>query len=332
MSKVYIIAEAGVNHNGDIGIAYQLVDAARDAGVDAVKFQTFKADRLVAKAAPKAEYQKEATDSNESQADMLKRLELTEGEYRSLKNYCDKKGIQFLSTPFDEESVNFLNGLDLPIMKIPSGEITNLPLLVKIAKTGKKVLLSTGMSEMGEIQEAVDVLMKNGTKEIVALHCNTEYPTPFVDVNLSAMHQMAKILKVPIGYSDHTRGIEIPIAAVAMGAVVIEKHFTLNRNMEGPDHRASLEPDELRQMVASIRNVEAALGNGEKRPSESEKKNIYVARKSIVASRRIQAGEILGEDNLTTKRPGNGISPMRWRHVVGKKAKRNFEEDELIEL
>ncbi len=332
MSKVYIIAEAGVNHNGDIDIAYQLVDAARDAGVDAVKFQTFKADRLVAKAAPKAEYQKEATDSNESQADMLKRLELTEGEYRSLKNYCDKKGIQFLSTPFDEESVNFLNGLDLPIMKIPSGEITNLPLLVKIAKTGKKVLLSTGMSEMGEIQEAVDVLMKNGTKEIVALHCNTEYPTPFVDVNLSAMHQMAKILKVPIGYSDHTRGIEIPIAAVAMGAVVIEKHFTLNRNMEGPDHRASLEPDELRQMVASIRNVEAALGNGEKRPSESEKKNIYVARKSIVASRRIQAGEILGEDNLTTKRPGNGISPMRWRHVVGKKAKRNFEEDELIEL
>lgn len=332
MSKVYIIAEAGVNHNGDIDIAYQLVDAARDAGVDAVKFQTFKADRLVAKAAPKAEYQKEATDSNESQADMLKRLELTEGEYRSLKNYCDKKGIQFLSTPFDEESVNFLNGLDLPIMKIPSGEITNLPLLVKIAKTGKKVLLSTGMSEMGEIQEAVDVLMKNGTREIVALHCNTEYPTPFVDVNLSAMHQMAKILKVPIGYSDHTRGIEIPIAAVAMGAVVIEKHFTLNRNMEGPDHRASLEPDELRQMVASIRNVEAALGNGEKRPSESEKKNIYVARKSIVASRRIQAGEILGEDNLTTKRPGNGISPMRWRHVVGKKAKRNFEEDELIEL
>lgn len=332
MNNIYIIAEAGVNHNGDIRIAYQLVDAAKEAGADAVKFQTFKAEKLVAKAAPKAEYQKKVTNTDESQAEMLKRLELTQEEYIDLKHYCDAKGIQFLSTPFDEESVDFLNGLGLPVMKIPSGEITNLPLLVKIAHTGKKIFMSTGMCKMEEVEAAIGVLEKNGAGEIVVLHCNTEYPTPFEDVNLLAMNRMAQILKKQTGYSDHTSGIEIPIAAAAMGAVVIEKHFTLSRDMAGPDHKASLEPDELSQMVKSIRNVEAARGNGEKMPSESEKKNICVARKSIVASRRICAGEAFSNNNLTTKRPGNGISPMCWEDVIGKKAKRDFEEDELIEL
>lgn len=332
MNDVYVIAEAGVNHNGNINIAYQLVDAAKEAGADAVKFQTFRAERLVSRIAPKAEYQKKTTNSNESQSDMLKRLELSEEEYRNLKRYCDKKEIQFLSTPFDEKSVDFLDSLGLPLMKIPSGEITNFPLLVKIAQTRKKMLLSTGMSDMREIQAAVEILENNGAEEITVLHCNTEYPTPYKDVNLSAMFQMAEVLKKPIGYSDHTRGIEIPIAAVAMGAVVIEKHFTMSRNMAGPDHKASLEPNELRQMVESIRNVEIARGDGEKRPSESEKKNIFIARKSIVASRQIKAGEILTRDNLTTKRPGNGISPMLWEKVIGERAKRDFGEDEMIEL
>ena len=332
MNKAYIIAEAGVNHNGDIKTAYKLVDAAKAAGADAVKFQTFKSEKLVSKSAQKADYQKKTTSAEESQAEMLKKLELSEDEYIDLKRYCDDIGIQFLSTPFDEDSVDFLNGLGVPIMKIPSGEITNLPLLIKIAQTGKKVIISTGMCEMDEIQAAIDVLEKNGAKEITVLHCNTEYPTPFEDVNLSAMHQMEKILQKPIGYSDHTRGIEIPIAAVALGASVIEKHFTLDRNMEGPDHKASLEPNELKSMVEAVRNVETALGSGEKKPSESEKKNIYVARKSIVASRKIHEGEIFTQDNLATKRPGNGISPMCWENVIGKRAKRDFGEDELIEL
>lgn len=332
MNKAYIIAEAGVNHNGDIKTAFKLVDAAKTAGADAVKFQTFKSEKLVSKSAQKADYQKKTTSAEESQADMLKKLELSEDEYIDLKRYCDDIGIQFLSTPFDEESVDFLNELGVPMMKIPSGEITNLPLLIRVAQTKKKVIISTGMCEMDEIQAAINVLERNGAKEITVLHCNTEYPTPFEDVNLSAMHQMEKVLQKPIGYSDHTRGIEIPIAAVALGASVIEKHFTLDRNMEGPDHKASLEPNELKSMVEAIRNVETAFGSGEKKPSESEKKNIYVARKSIVASRKIHAGEIFTQDNLATKRPGNGISPMCWENVIGKRAKRDFGEDELIEL
>ena len=276
MNKVYIIAEAGVNHNGDIKLAYQLADVAKMAGANAVKFQTFKAEKLVSQTAPKASYQKKVTSADESQLDMLKKLELSEADHIELKRYCDKIGIQFLSTPFDRASVDFLNILKLPIMKIPSGEITNYPLLVKIAQTKKKIILSTGMSNIEEIQAAINVLEENGAEDITILHCNTEYPTPFKDVNLLAMKQMAKILDKPIGYSDHTRGIEVPIAAVAMGARVIEKHFTLNRDMEGPDHKASLEPEELKRMVESIRNIEMALGDETKRPSNSEKKNIFV--------------------------------------------------------
>lgn len=332
MNKVYIIAEAGVNHNGDIKLAYQLADVAKMAGANAVKFQTFKAEKLVSQTAPKASYQKKVTSADESQLDMLKKLELSEADHIELKRYCDKIGIQFLSTAFDRASIDFLNILKLPIMKIPSGEITNYPLLVKIAQTKKKIILSTGMSNIEEIQAAINVLEENGAEDITILHCNTEYPTPFKDVNLLAMKQMAKILDKPIGYSDHTRGIEVPIAAVAMGARVIEKHFTLNRDMEGPDHKASLEPEELKRMVESIRNIEIALGDETKRPSNSEKKNIFVARKSIVASREISEGEIFTENNLTTKRPGSGISPMLWMNIIGRKAKRDFGKDELIEI
>lgn len=332
MGRAYIIAEAGVNHNGDIKIAYKLAEAAKESGADAVKFQTFKTRKLVSRMAPKADYQKKETSENESQEDMLKKLELSDEEHMKLKKYCDSIGIQYLSTPFDEESVDFLNRMELPVMKIPSGEITNWPLLVRIAKTERKIVLSTGMSSLDEIQAAIKVLEGNGAKEITVLHCNTGYPTPFEDVNLRAMRKMAYVLQKSIGYSDHTPGIEIPIAAVAMGADIIEKHFTLSRNMEGPDHKASLEPDELKAMINSIRNVERALGNGEKIPTKSEMKNIFVARRSIVAAQQIKKGEIFTEDNLTTKRPGNGISPMRWLEIIGMKAKRDFSEDDLIEL
>ena len=329
--RVYIIAEAGVNHNGSFETACKLVDAAKAAGADCIKFQTFKSENLVSHNAKKADYQKNTTGDG-SQLEMLKKLELSYDEFIPLKKYCDKFGICFLSTPFDLESIDFLNSVDMLFWKIPSGEITNLPYLLKVAKTGKEVILSTGMSNLDEIGAALDVLKENGAGTITLLHCTTEYPAPFIDVNLRAMQTMRNKFGLDVGYSDHTPGIEIPVAAVAMGATVIEKHFTLNRNMEGPDHKASLEPDELAAMVKAIRNVEMAIGTGEKVPSASEKKNMPIARKSIIASRNIKKGEKLTEANLTTKRPGNGISPMKWNDVVGTYAIRDFEEDELIEI
>lgn len=329
--SVYIIAEAGVNHNGSINLACKLVDAAKVAGVDCIKFQTFKSENLVSHTAQKAEYQKHTTGEG-SQVDMLKKLELSYDEFLALKEYCDKVGICFLSTPFDFESIDFLNSIDMPFWKIPSGEVTNYPYLVALAKTGKPVVMSTGMCSLDEIKEAIDVLKNYGTKDIKLLHCNTEYPTPFEDVNLKAMQTMRDAFELEVGYSDHTKGIEVPIAAVALGATVIEKHFTLDRNMDGPDHKASLEPNELKLMVDSIRNIEKALGNRDKNPSQSEKKNIVVARKSIVAKKNIKYGDILTDQNITVKRPGTGISPMKWNDVIGTRAIRDFEEDELIEL
>ncbi len=329
--SVYIIAEAGVNHNGSFELACRLVDAAKEAGADCIKFQTFKAEKLVSKDAGKAAYQQEMTGGG-SQQDMLRKLELSFDEFLRLKEYCEKKEIRFLSTPFDFESIRFLESLDMPFWKIPSGEVTNLPYLVALAKTGKPVILSTGMCTMKEIEAAIQVLKENGTEDIRLLHCNTEYPTPFEDVNLNAMKTMREAFGCEVGYSDHTRGIEVPIAAAALGATVIEKHFTLDRTMEGPDHKASLEPDELAAMVQGIRHIEKALGSGIKEPSPSEKKNIAVARKSIVASRPIRQGEVFSEENLAVKRPGTGISPMKWNDVLGNRAKRDFEEDELIEL
>lgn len=332
MSRVFIIAEAGVNHNGDIDIAKKLVDEAVAAGVDAVKFQTFKAENLVCKNAKKAIYQLETTDAEETQFEMLKNLELTKEMHEELLEYCREKKIMFLSTPFDVESVALLNHYGMEIIKIPSGEITNYPYLQAIGETGKKVILSTGMSMLNEVEEAVKVLRNYGTDDITLLHCNTEYPTPMNDVNLRAMVSMKEKLHVPVGYSDHTKGIEVPIAAVAMGATVIEKHFTLDRNMEGPDHKASLEPDELKAMVDAIRNIEAALGSSEKKITVSEEKNRAIARKSIIAKRHIAKGETFTVDNITTKRPGTGISPMKWNMVLGRKAIREFKEDELIEI
>ena len=332
MNRPFIIAEAGVNHNGDVGIAKKLVDEAVLAGADAVKFQTFKAENLVCKNAGKAEYQLETTNKTESQFDMLKRLELTPEMHIQLIEYCRKRNIMFLSTPFDIDSLHYLVVCGVDIIKIPSGEITNYPLLREVGKTGKKVILSSGMSTLEETESAVKILTENGCGEITVLHCNTEYPTPYQDVNLKAMLTLKERLGVRVGYSDHTLGIEIPIAAVALGAEMIEKHFTLDKNMEGPDHKASLEPGELQAMVKAIRNIESALGNGEKKPSESEKKNIDIARKSIVARCDIRKGETYTEENLTTKRPGKGISPMRWNEIIGQKAIRNFSADELIEL
>lgn len=329
--SVYIIAEAGVNHNGSFELACRLVDAAKTAGVDCIKFQTFKSKNLVSHSAQKADYQK-GTTGDGSQVDMLKKLELSYIDFLKLKEYCDKAGITFLSTPFDFDSIEFLNSIEMPFWKIPSGEITNLPYLLALAKTGKPVVMSTGMCEMAEIEAAIRVLRENGTKGIKLLHCNTEYPTPFEDVNLKAMQTMRDAFDLEVGYSDHTKGIEVPVAAVALGATVIEKHFTLDRNMEGPDHKASLEPDELAIMVQSIRHIEKALGKGDKTPSPSEKKNIAVARKSIVAKRMIKAGEELTEENITVKRPGSGISPMKWFDVIGTIAVKDFQEDELIEL
>lgn len=332
MSKTFIIAEAGVNHNGNIETARKLVDVAVMAGADAVKFQTFRAESLVCKNARKADYQMETTDKDESQFDMLKKLELTPEMHEQLMQYCKQKGIMFLSTPFDIDSLHYLMESGVDIIKIPSGEITNYPLLREAGKTKKKIIISSGMSTLNEVKDAVKVLKDNGSNDITVLHCNTEYPTPYSDVNLRAMFTLKEELGVEVGYSDHTQGIEIPIAAAALGAVVIEKHFTLDKNMEGPDHKASLEPDELQKMVRAIRNIENALGDGRKEPSESEKKNIDTARKSIVAKCEIKAGERLTESNLTTKRPGTGVSPMQWNQVIGKPAKRRFNEDELIEL
>lgn len=329
--SVFIIAEAGVNHNGSLELAKKLVDAAKAADADCIKFQTYVTENLVSKNIGKAEYQKKWTKANESQFDMLKKLELTFNEFTELNNYCKKQNIEFLSTAFDFDSIDFLDQLEMSRWKIPSGDITNLPYLIKIAKFGKPVILSTGMSTMEDVSAAVSVLRENGSGEITILHCTTEYPTPYCDVNLNAMNAIRDAFSLQVGYSDHTKGIEISIAAVALGAAVIEKHFTLDNNMKGPDHKASLEPDELKSMIRAIRNVEIALGNGEKRPGEAEKKNMLFARKSIVAKTFILKGETFTEENLTVKRPGDGISPMKWFEVLGKKASRKFEEDELIE-
>ena len=336
MNKVIIIAEAGVNHNGDVELAKKLIDVAVDAGVDYVKFQTFKSESLVSKFAKKAEYQIENTqDAIESQLQMLKKLELSNSQHFELVEYCNNKNISFFSTAFDLESLTFLRELGLNIVKIPSGEITNLPYLRKAAELFKKFIISTGMSTMGEIEEALDVFLQAGIKKnhITILHCNTEYPTPMSDVNLNAMLAIQKMFGVKVGYSDHTMGIEVPIAAVAMGGTMIEKHFTLDRSLPGPDQLASLEPDELKNMVHSIRNIEKAIGGtGIKEPSESEIKNISIARKSIVAKTLIQKGDMFTEFNITTKRPGMGLSPMKWDEVIGKVACQDFDEDELIKL
>lgn len=332
MNHVCVIAEAGVNHNGNIEIAKKMIDVAKEAGADYVKFQTFIPEKLVSKYAEKAEYQKKNTDSGESQLQMLKKLALTYMDFIDLKKYCEQVGIGFISTPFDLESIEFLNTFNMAFWKIPSGEITNLPYLEAIAKTGRKIIMSTGMSDMQEINEAVAVLEKFGPRDIVLLHCNTQYPTPYEDVNLNAMITIRNATGKMVGYSDHTQGIEIPVAAVAMGAQVIEKHFTLDKCMEGPDHKASLNPIELKEMVSAIRHIEMALGNGEKTITFSESANRDVARKSIVAKHDIKQGEILSWDNMTVKRPGNGISPMKWYELLGTKSNKMYKEDEQITL
>ena len=331
MSRVLIIAEAGVNHNGDIGIAKRLIDEAKRCGADIVKFQTFNPRKLASRYAKMADYQKENLGVEESQEEMLSKLTLKQEEYTELSHYCDEVGIKFLSTPFEIESIRFLVKLQ-NIWKIPSGEITNYPYLLEIARTGKDIILSTGMSTLKEVDEAVEVLKCNGAGKITLLHCTTNYPTPMKEVNLRAMLTLKEHCGLSVGYSDHTKGIEVPLAAVALGAEVIEKHFTLDRHMEGPDHKASLEPDELKAMVEGIRKVEEALGTGVKSPSESEKANIPIVRKSIIANKKIQVGETLTAENMTTKRPGTGISPMKWNEVLGTTAIRDFEEDELIEI
>lgn len=336
MNRTIIIAEAGVNHNGSLDLAKQLVKKAFEAGVDYVKFQTFKSEKVVSKNAKKADYQIENTGKKEeSQLEMVKKLELSYEDHQVLIDYCNELGLKFFSTAFDFDSIEYLHSLGLGLWKIPSGEVTNYPFLKRIAAYNEKTILSTGMCDMDDVRAAVDALYKNGlSKEnLILLHCNTEYPTPFEDVNLKAMDALRKEFGVEVGYSDHTKGIEVPIAAVALGATVIEKHFTLDRTLPGPDHKASLEPDELKAMVSAIRNIEQAVGgDGTKHVSESERKNIAIARKSIVAACDIKAGDVFTEDNLTVKRPGSGISPMRWEEVLGMKAIRDFNEDELIEL
>ena len=332
MKRVLVIAEAGVNHNGSLDLAYKMVDVAKNAGADIIKFQTAKPELVISRFAEKAEYQKRATGDDESQLEMCKRIHLKYEDYIPLKAYCEEVGIKFLSTPFDLDSIQFLDQLESDMWKIPSGEITNYPYLVKIAKTHKPVIMSTGMSTKDEIQRAVSVLNNEGTPDISLLHCNTQYPTPMEDVNLRAMLTLKKEFGVPVGYSDHTQGIEVPIAAVAMGAEIIEKHFTLDKNLPGPDHKASLEPDELRSMIAGIRNIEKALGSCEKKVTDSERENAAIARKSIMASRPIKKGEVFTEENLTAKRPGTGISPMRWNEVIGKVSDKDYHEDEMIQI
>lgn len=331
--SVFIIAEAGVNHNGSLELAKKLIDAAVEAKADAVKFQTFKTENLVCKDTQKADYQKETTNAKESQFEMIKKLELDIETHHTLLEYCKQKNILFLSTPFDHDSIDLLNQLGLDIFKIPSGEITNLPYLQHIGSLNKKVILSTGMSNMDEIQLALGVLIQAGTQKenITVLHANTQYPTPMCDVNLKAMQTIGKTFDIKYGYSDHTLGIEVDIAAVALGASCIEKHFTLDKTMQGPDHKASLEPEELKAMVQAIRNIEHALGNGVKQPSPSETKNMSVVRKSIVAKQAIKKGEIFTAENLTIKRPGTGINPMNWEVVLGQIAQRDYQEDELID-
>ena len=330
-----IIAEAGVNHNGSLEMAKKMVDAAADAGVDYVKFQTFCSELLVTASAAQADYQRrEAQSEDSSQLAMLRKLELSHADHLALVDYCKQKGVKFLSTAFDLPSVDFLDGLGVDFWKVPSGEITNLPYLRKIAATRRPIVMSTGMSDLDTVKESLDFLLGEGAerKDITLLHCNTEYPTPFADVNLNAMITLRNELGVATGYSDHTLGIEVPVAAVALGAEVIEKHFTLDRNLPGPDHKASLLPDELKAMVSAIRNIEKALGTGLKRVTDSEAKNIEAARKSIVAAVAIKAGEVFTEENLTVKRPGNGLSPMKWYDVVGRQASRDYQPDEPIEI
>lgn len=336
MNNVIIIAEAGVNHNGSTDLAKKLIDAAVNAGVDFVKFQTFKSESLVSKSAKKASYQIENTkDTSESQLQMLKKLELSKEQHYEIVSYCNEKNISFFSTAFDIESLEFLKELGLSMVKIPSGEITNLPYLRKAAELFSEIIISTGMSTMNDIEQAVNVFLKAGHNQnnISIMHCNTEYPTEMKDVNLLAMNTIQLKFSTKVGYSDHTLGTEVPIAAVALGAKIIEKHFTLDRSLPGPDQLASLEPNELKFMVDAIRNIELAIsGSGEKLPSESETKNIEIARKSIVAKTNILKGEVFSEKNITTKRPGNGLSPMQWDNVIGKIANKNFSEDDLIEM
>lgn len=334
MHKVFIIAEAGVNHNGSLKIAKKMVDAAVSAGADAIKFQTFNAVSLVSKYAPKAMYQKVATNKDESQLEMIKKLELDLAEHKELLKYCREKNIVFLSSPFDLKSIDLLAGLGLKVFKIPSGEITNLPYLRKIGSLRKKIILSTGMSNLKEINSALAILVSSGTRKenIIILHCNTEYPTPIEDANLRAMLTIRDEFGVKVGYSDHTTGIEAAIGAAALGASVIEKHFTFDKKMQGPDHRASLDPNELKHMITLIRNIEKALGNGIKKPSKSELKNIPIARKSIMAAGHIHKGEVFTESNITIKRPAHGINPMEWDRVIGKRSKKEFFADDLIHL
>lgn len=330
-----IIAEAGVNHNGSIELAFKLIEEAAKAGVDYVKFQTFKSSKLVSSSAQKAEYQKQShPEEDNSQLSMLKKLELSPEDHFRLIEHCNKHNIKFLSTAFDSDSINFLHSLNLDFWKIPSGEITNLPYLRQIAKLGGNVILSTGMSELHEVEAAISILEHGGLSRnnIALLHCNTQYPTPMEDVNLKAMDTLRILGCKGVGYSDHTLGIEVPIAAVSMGATIIEKHFTLDKNMPGPDHKASLDPHELCEMVKAIRNIEKALGSSTKTISNSERNNIIVARKSIVASQYIKKGELLTSENITVKRPGNGISPMRWDEVINTKATQDFTPDQLITL
>ena len=332
--RTLIIAEAGVNHNGDMKIARALIDAAAGSGADIVKFQSFTVERLVTGSALKADYQTINTGSNESQYLMLQRLELSEKMHEELITYASKRNIEFFSTAFDLQSLDYLMSLGMQRIKIPSGEITNLPYLRRVGGFGKQVILSTGMSNMADIEAALDILESSGTprSQIIVLHCNTEYPAPMNEVNLRAMQSIAQAFGVQVGFSDHTKGVEIAIAAVALGACVIEKHLTLDRNMPGPDHLASIEPDELARMISSIRNVETAMGDGIKRPTLSETKNIAVARKSLVAARNIQKGEKFTLENITVKRPGTGISPMRIDELIGRISERSFNADEIIEL
>ncbi|HED6595011.1 N,N'-diacetyllegionaminate synthase [Campylobacter coli] len=332
MKKALIIAEAGVNHNGDLNLAKKLIEVAAKSGADFVKFQSFKAELCVSKNAKKAAYQLKTTAKDESQLEMIKKLELDFNAHQLLISHAKQCGIAFLSTPFDLESIELLDDLGLEVFKIPSGEITNLPYLKKIAKLNKKIILSTGMSNLGEIEAALEILCQGGTQRanITLLHCTTEYPAPFDEVNLKAMQTLKNAFNLDVGYSDHTKGIHISLAAVALGASVIEKHFTLDKNMPGPDHKASLEPDELQELCTKIREIESALGDGIKQASKSERKNIEIARKSLVAKRKIKKGEIFSEENLTTKRPASGISAMRYDEYLGKKASKDYEEDELI--
>lgn len=330
--SVFIIAEAGVNHNGNINIAKQLVDVAAEAGVDAIKFQTFVSENVVSINAPKAEYQSKNTETSETQLEMVKKLELSFEEFIELNEYCKSRQVEFLSTAFDLESIDFLKTMNMKYWKIPSGEINNLPFLIRVAQLRQPIILSTGMSTLEEVGIAIETLRKYGSNDIIVLHCTTEYPAPFEDVNLRAMKTIETEFGVPIGYSDHTLGIEVAIAAVALGATVIEKHFTLSRQMDGPDHKASIEPDELRAMVRAIRNVEISMGSGNKEPADSEKRNVAIARKSIVALCEIKEGDVFSEKNIAVKRPGGGLSPMSWFEVIGRRAPRDFEKDEMIDI